>query len=115
MRRLKANVEPEEAARILTEVPSDKAFHFYKELDVPIGLVARSLKELITIIQTVEAKSIEFHVLRGDLEKWVIMLGDRSLARQLGRMRRLGVKDAALRQRLVEILTKRYEALKDSI
>jgi len=114
MRRLKAEVEPEEATKILMEVPYDRAFHFYTDIGVPIGLAARSLKEFMLVIQTVDSRSIEFHILRGDFEKWIIMLGDRSLARQVGRFRKLGLKADALRARLLETVTARYEVLKAS-
>ncbi len=111
MRRLRTKIAPEKAAKILAEVPPENAFHFYRELGVPIGLVARSLKELLTIIQTVEIDSLQFHVMRGDFENWVTLLGDQSLARQIGRLRKLGITGEALRSRVVEILTSRYEIL----
>jgi hypothetical protein len=110
-----SKIERSQAENILRDVPQDKAFHFYLDIGKPTGVFARNLKELAAGINSVDIRSIEFHVLRGDFEKWLSMLGDQYLAHQFGRLRDLRLKDESLRSRAAELVTNRWKALSQSV
>ena len=107
-------VDRSQAEKILREVPSDNAFYFYIDIGRPTGVSAKSIRELTERMKTVDPKSIEFHVVRGDFDKWFIMLGDHSLARDFGKLRDLRLRGAALRDRASNLLNSRYKTLTSS-
>jgi hypothetical protein len=101
-----------QAQRILQEVPRDKAFHFYTEIDSPTGAFATGLVEFRHIIKMVDGRSLEFHTARGDFENWIRMLGDEMLARQFATVRAGNLKGEALRGRLLQLLRLRWGQLR---
>jgi hypothetical protein len=103
------------AERILAPVSPERAFYFYSEIGRPIDAVARSLKEFGERVKTVEAKSLEFHVARGDFEKWALMLGDSELAKTLVRVRGLGLSGEKLRVEVVKGVQTRLRQLQRSV
>jgi hypothetical protein len=113
--RAATNVDRSQAERILRDVPPEKAFYFYTEIGEPTGLSAKSLREFGTVMAQVDPRSIEFHVLRGDFEKWLVMLGDQYLAHQIGRLRDLRFKGESLRTRAVEMINTRAKALSQAL
>ncbi len=115
MKRMLPRVEREQAAKILRDVPADNAFNFYVDMGMPVGKSAKNLEEFANLIATIDEKSLEFHVLRGDFENWAILLGDQSLANQLTKLRKLRLSDGVLRERAYQILLGRYEQLKSSL
>jgi len=102
------------AERIIARVPTDKAFYFYSEIGKPLEAFASSLGEFGEKLKTVEAKSLEFHINRGDFEKWVYMLGDGELARSLIRVRDAKLSGEKLRTELVRTVQTRIRQLKRS-
>ena len=90
----------EQAAAILRELPQDKAFYFYRAVDSPLNVSARSLKEFVERIKTVEANSLSFHTQRGDFENWISMLGDADLSRRVGAVRTSKLSGEALRTKM---------------
>jgi len=53
-------------------------FHFYVDIDDYAGVSAASYEDFLTSIKQVKAKSLSFHIKRGDFEKWVLnVLKDR--------------------------------------
>jgi alpha-amylase len=53
-------------------LPYSKAFRFYLDPYTPLSHQARSLKELVVAIKSlVPPESIAFHLIRGDMAKWV--------------------------------------------
>jgi len=102
----------EQAKRILREVPTEKAFHFYSDIGAKTGALAKSLGEFLHLIGSVELRSIEFHLSRGDFENWIRMLGDETLARQLAKVRLEKLSGDQLRKRLLQILRLRYGLLR---
>jgi hypothetical protein len=100
------------AKMILSRVPADKAFYFYRETGKPLGTSASSLEEFGEKLKTVEAKSLEFHTRRGDFEKWVYMLGDGDLARSLIKVRDADYSGEKLRTELVKTVQTRINQLK---
>jgi hypothetical protein len=115
VRRSSTKVERSQAERILRELPPEKAFYFYTDIGHPTGVSARSLNEFASALSNVSESSIEFHVLRGDFEKWLIMLGDQNLAHQFGRLRDLRLKGNSLRSRAIELINTRAKTLGKSL
>jgi hypothetical protein len=100
-----------QASTILREVPTEKAFFFYRAIDDPLNVSAKSLKEFLERIATVEPASLSFHSERRDFESWVSMLGDEDLARKFAGVRGSKLRDEALRARLHQATKDRMEQL----
>jgi hypothetical protein len=103
------------AQRILAPVSPERAFYFYADIGRPIDATARSLKEFGEKLQTVGAESLEFHVTRGDFERWAMMLGDPELVKALVRARGLGLSGERLRAELVRGVQTRVRQLQRSV
>jgi hypothetical protein len=98
--------------RILGTVPREKAFYFFTSIGNYTGESASSLKEFVDKIGTVNVKSLEFHLCRGDFEKWVAeVLEDKLLAMGIGNLRRLNVSGDSLKNQLFSIVSRRYKEL----
>ena len=52
-------------------MPRENAFYFFTSIGNYTGENAASLEEFVRKIKEVDAKSLEFHLYRGDFEKWV--------------------------------------------
>jgi hypothetical protein len=99
------------AKEILAEKPREKAFHFYTAMDKPLSLFAYGLRDFSEKIQTVDAPSLDFHLCRGDFEKWFASLGDAELARKMALLKETGILGEQLRAKLKEIVENRCIAL----
>ena len=98
--------------RELELVPEDKAFYFYLGENKPAGLAARSLKEFYDAVKTVDSTSLEFHVQRGDFEKWIReVLGDEELAAEIAELRPANLSGDSLRNKLCENIGRNYKIL----
>jgi len=102
----------EEANKILRQVTEDNAFHFYKSIDVPTGITARSLQEFHDVLRVVEPSSVEFHIARGDFENWVKMLGDMTLAKQIESLKSKGLHADDVRKLLILLVRLRLGRLR---
>lgn len=100
------------AAKILSRMPTDKAFHFYTGMNQYTHVIAHSLEEFVDKLQKIDVKSVEFHVPRKDFEHWVQSLGDTELARKLADIRNMHLHGEDLRTRLYEAVKHRLEELK---
>ena len=101
-----------EASRILRKHPRENAFFFFTSVGNYTGENASSFKEFLETIMKIDVKSLEFHLHRGDFEKWVSeILGDKELAEELGTLRSLQPAGDTLRSQLVLISKKHYEKL----
>jgi len=105
-------VDKELASRILSPLPSEKAFHFYKGTGQYLQVFANSLSDFCGKIQTVDVKSLEFHVPRRDFELWFQSLGDLELAEEMGQIRKMGLSGENLRKKVYETVRSRCEELK---
>ena len=102
-------------SRILRILPRDKAFYFFTSIGNYTGEYAMSLKEFVKKILDVDVKSLEFHLYRGDFEKWIAgTLEDNVLARKIKQLKELKSIGIDLRDRLYLIISKYYENLKES-
>jgi len=105
---------PEKAKKIVSSVPSEKCFHFYTGVgpDKFTKISACNLSDFRENVKKVDVKSLEFHVPRGDIEKWVKdVLGDKELAEEIERIRRLKFAGELLRTRILEVIDFRIKQL----
>jgi hypothetical protein len=88
-------------------------FHFYLDINDYTGISAASYEDLLISIKKVKAKSLGFHVGRGDFEKWVRdTFKDENLAKRIGKLRKQKLRGQALRNRFHRIVSERLEELK---
>ena len=100
------------ASRILKTVPREKAFYFFTSIGNYTGMSASSLKEFMEKIGDVNVKSLEFHLHRGDLEKWVAeVLQDSDLAGEIKRLQKLNLSGNSLRDQLSFTVSRRFKRL----
>lgn len=99
------------ATRILTKTSHEKAFHFYVAMHKPLNVFACGLKDFSEKIETVDMASLEFHLQRGDFEKWFATIGDAELAKKMALLKATGIKGNSLRTKLKEIIDNRCIAL----
>jgi len=102
----------DDSSRALKTVPREKAFYFFTSIGNYTGVSADSLKEFIAKINEVNIKSVEFHISRGDFEKWVSdVLQDSELAAEMKRLQRLNLTGNSLRDQLNFALSRRLKRL----
>jgi hypothetical protein len=93
-------------------VPREKAFYFFTSIGNYTGESASSLKELMEKLPFLNVKSVEFHVYRGDFEKWVIdVLGDNRLADDIMILHKAGLGAEQLRNELCALVSRRFQQL----
>jgi hypothetical protein len=77
-----------EIVEILRTVPYSKGFHFYKALGDFTGETAMSLDSFEKKLVDVPAGSVNFHLQRGDFQKWVEdTIGDGELAERISQIK----------------------------
>jgi hypothetical protein len=105
---------PEKAKSVFLSVPLDKCFFFYTGIgpDNFTGIFACSLSDFREKVKTIDVRSLEFHVPRGDIERWVRdVLGDEELAEEIGHIRELKLKGDLLRNRILNAIDFRIKEL----
>ena len=93
---------------------SERVVPFYFCVDVGqyTGISAASYEDFLKSIKRVEAKSLSFHVERGDFQKWVLdVLKDEKLAKEIGRIKNHKLRGQSLRNRLYHIVSERRKEL----
>jgi len=102
----------ESASKILKQVPIEKAFYFFTSIGNYTGASAMSLKEFMEKMNEVNVKSLEFHLYRGDFEKWIDeVVQDKELAGEIRRMQRSSLSGEALRNQLTLMVSRRIRKL----
>jgi hypothetical protein len=102
----------EKILKILRTVPYEKGFHFYIAHGNYTGETATSLDEFEMKIQVVPAASIDFHLDRGDFQKWIgDTLGDTALARRVTSLK-LTMPAEDLRREIIAIVQTRISELR---
>jgi len=102
----------ESASKILKQVPREKAFYFFTSIGNYTGASAVSLKEFMEKMNEVNVKSLEFHLYRGDFEKWIDeVVQDKELAGEIRRMQRSSLSGEALRNQLTLMVSRRIRKL----
>ena len=104
---------PASSARILRTLSRENAFYFFTSFGNYSGHRAMSLEEFAHEIAEVEIASLEFHLYRGDFEKWITeVLEDKKLARRISDLKHFEPVGNALRDQLLFTVSKRLEELK---
>lgn len=84
-----------------------KAFYFFTSIGNYTGESAASLEEFAMKIKHVSIKSLEFHLHRGDFQRWVAeTLQDKDLAEEIKNLRNRGPVGDTLRDKLYHIVSK---------
>ena len=97
------------ALKAFTPVAPEKGFHFYIGMDSPAGLTAQSLAEFYVLVGQVSADSLEFHLLRGDFEKWAKdVLEEEKLAREFADLESAELSGEALRKNMLKLIEAEY-------
>jgi predicted transcriptional regulator len=99
------------AQQLLAKTPQEKAFHFYSDLHKPLNQTANGLREFAEKLETVDLASLEFHVCRGDFEKWFTSLGDQELGKKMALLQAKSLTGEILRAKLKDIVSSRCTAL----
>jgi hypothetical protein len=98
--------------RILKTVPREKAFYFFTSIGNYTGLSAASLKEFMEKVNEVNVKSLEFHLHRGDFEKWVNeVLEDQELAVEIRKLQKFNLAGENLRNQIHITVSRRLKQL----
>ena len=69
------------------ERATDSVFHFYKDVNQPLGVSAQNLGEFEEKLKSIDIESIEFHVERGDFESRIRFLGQPQLEQRVHRIK----------------------------
>jgi hypothetical protein len=102
-------------ARILRQLSRKNAFYFFTSVGNYTGHRAMSLDEFATKIRDLETASLEFHLYRGDFEKWTDeVLEDHKLTERILAVKLLEPVGNALRDQLDFAVSKRLEELKSA-
>ena len=102
-----------QTSRTLRILSREKAFYFFTSIGNYTGESAASLEEFTKKILDINIKSLEFHLYRGDFEKWIDQaLEDNNLANKIKQLKALKPIGIDLRDRLYLIVSKHYENLK---
>ena len=95
--------------KAFTTFADEMSFHFYVDVDKPLGFSAQSLTEFYRFIKQVTADSLEFHLYRGDFENWLReVCKDPELAVAVGNLKADELKGEALRNALLKAIDARY-------
>jgi len=99
--------------KILRKLPRKNAFYFFTSVGNYTGHNASSLEEFTKKIREVDTKSLEFHLYRGDFERWTDqVLEDRELTKRLSAVKLLEPVGNLLRDQLDFAVSKHFEELK---
>jgi len=101
-------------SKILRSVPEKEGFHFYLAVGEPTGEIAVNLADFVKKMESVDARSVNFHFPRKDFEKWIReVLGDAELALRLGRIGiRGGIQGETLRNEIIRTVKVRLNEIK---
>jgi hypothetical protein len=98
--------------RALRAVPREKAFYFFTSIGNYTGLSASSMKEFMEKINEVNAKSLEFHLYRGDFDKWIDeVLEDHELAGEVKKLQKFSLTGENLRSQVYITISRRLKRL----
>jgi hypothetical protein len=98
--------------KVLRIVPREKAFYFFTSIGNYTGQSAASLKEFKERTGDVNVKSLEFHLYRGDFEKWIVeVLQDEDLAHEFRRIKKFNLSGDALRNQLQLTISRHLKRL----
>ncbi len=108
---------PESAKKAYVSVPQERCFYFYTGTgpDKYTHMFACSLSDFRDKAMKVDAKSLEFHVQRGDVARWLKdVLGEAELSREFDRLKSSALSGEVLRSRLLRLIDNRIQSLSSS-
>ncbi|MDQ1279710.1 MAG: hypothetical protein QG670_972 [Thermoproteota archaeon] len=98
---------------VLRNLSKDEAFYFYASEWNYLRINATSLEDFRDKLKGISVESVNFHLSRGDFEKWIDgTLGDKMLAKQVAELRARNLQGAEARTELYNIITMRIKTLK---
>lgn len=109
---------PEKAKNLVLSLPSDKCFFFYTGIgpDKFTKFSACNLSDFKEAVKKVDVKSLEFHVPRGDMEKWIRdVLGDERLAKEIEGLKWFRLSGEPLRTRILKAIDARIKELTSAV
>jgi len=93
-------------------LPNNKQFYFHQSNQKGPALRATSMYDFLRIIPQVPWDTINYHLLRGDFEKWIeYTLHDSELAKRIHKIANRKLEGEVLRNSLSEAIASRYEEL----
>jgi hypothetical protein len=93
-----------------------EAFYFNNSVDSYTGHKACSVQEFVKELVKVDLKSLEFHLMREDFEKWfTASLKDNALAKKVEVLRKQKLTGQTLRTRLYKTVMQHIVALRKPI
>lgn len=105
---------PKEANSVFLSVPSEKCFRFYTGMgsDKFTGTLVCSLSDLYEKLKTIDVRALEFHVPRGDVEKWVrdVLLDD-DLGQRICQVKQQNLRGNQLRNQMLSVINLRIREL----
>ena len=97
------------ALKAFMPVPKDTGFHFYFGIGQPSDFTAETLEQFYRCIKQVSAESLEFHLYRGDFEKWLKeACGNAELASEFEAAKAADLKGEDLRAGLLKTMDAKY-------
>jgi predicted transcriptional regulator len=97
------------AIKAYASVSAELGFNFYVDIDKPLGFSASSLDEFFRTIKQVCSDSLEFHLYRGDFEKWLQeVCKDEDLVKAFGTLKAQELKGENLRKALLQAIDVKY-------
>jgi hypothetical protein len=106
-------VSDQKPQKTLRDLPREQAFYFFTSIGNYTGESATSLEDFAKKLLKTNIKSLEFHLYRGDFEKWITgTLEDSALASKVRQLKELKPIGIDLRDRLYLIVSKHCEDLK---
>lgn len=97
------------ALKMSEQVPEKAIFQFYVGMDKPLDFSAHSLEEFYRLVKQVCSDSLDFHLYRGDFERWLReVLGDKNLADETDNIKAAEIKGEELRKALLKVIDTRY-------
>ncbi|HIE14868.1 TPA: hypothetical protein EYP70_06310 [Candidatus Bathyarchaeota archaeon] len=100
---------------ILEELPENRAFYFYVDYGKYTGKYAKSLEEFSKMLDTLDARSIRFHLKRRDFQKWIKDLGDTELSKILDEIEIDKLTDIELMEEVSRKAKARVKTLKEML
>jgi hydroxymethylpyrimidine pyrophosphatase-like HAD family hydrolase/CheY-like chemotaxis protein len=94
------------------DLPVPKRFYFCDGEGRYLGRTAANLWEYREAIRDIPADSLQYHLTRGDFERWLMaVLHDDELARQMHKLSKRSLAGEPLRRALLEAVVQRYDQL----
>jgi len=109
-------VKPINYENILRRVDDEKAFYFYQDMNMYTGIKVNSLEDFANTLPTLAVEVIDFHLKRGDFEKWIKeVLGDETLSNNILKIREKGLVGEEAKKQLIRVVSRRLRELRKKV